>query len=406
MEALRPATLDELRDAVADAAASGRAIEVRGGGSKRALGRPVRADGTLSLDRLSGVISYEPAELVLTAMAGTRLADIESLLADHSQMLAFEPPDWRRLLGADSATPTLGGTLACNLAGPRRIKIGAARDHFLGFSGVSGHGEIFKAGGKVVKNVTGYDVSKLMAGSYGTLAALAEVTVKVVPRPEEQRTLLIAGLDDARAVAALADGLNSAHEVSAAAHLPAEAAARSAVTTVAAAGRALTVLRIEGPGASVTFRGDALRSMVASLGAVEMIDGTESERLWREIADVGSLLPTDGRAVWRVSVPPASGPAVGSTVRAACDASVFYDWGGGLIWMSVPEGGDASASAIRSAVAGTGGHATLIRAPESVRAAVAVFEPLTPPLAALTRRVKESFDPAAVLNRGRMYADV
>ena len=158
---------------------------------------------TLDLSRLSGIRDYAPSELVLTAGAATPLAEIEAALGQNRQMLAFEPPDWRALLGEPETQPTLGGALACNLSGPRRIKAAAARDHFLGFRAVSGRGEIFKSGGKVVKNVTGYDLSKLMAGSYGTLAAFEEVTVKVLPRPEHVETVALFGLDPAAAVRAM-----------------------------------------------------------------------------------------------------------------------------------------------------------------------------------------------------------
>src|SRR6266478_6922584 len=198
-----PSDLSELREAVAEALAAEEPVEVVGGGSKRALGRPVQAAHTLDLSRLSGIRDYAPSELVLTAGAATPLAEIERALEEAGQMLAFEPPDWRGFLGVpdeESTGPTLGGALACNLSGPRRIKAGAARDHFLGFRGVSGRGEIFKAGGKVVKNVTGYDLCKLMAGSYGTLAALEEVTVKVLPQPESESTVMLCGLDAATAV--------------------------------------------------------------------------------------------------------------------------------------------------------------------------------------------------------------
>src|SRR5438045_4268573 len=184
MARLTPTDIDELREAVAEALAAEEPLEVVGGGSKRRLGRPLQTAHTLELSRLSGIRDYAPSELVLTAGAATPLAEIERALSEHNQMLAFEPPGWGGLLGVEDAAPTLGGILACNLSGPRRIKAGAARDHFLGFSAVSGRGEIFKAGGKVVKNVTGYDLPKLMAGSYGTLAALEEATVKVLPQPE------------------------------------------------------------------------------------------------------------------------------------------------------------------------------------------------------------------------------
>jgi glycolate oxidase FAD binding subunit len=405
MNALHPASIDELRDAIAEAVARGEPLEIRGGGSKRALGRPMRVAGSLCLDRLAGIVSYEPAELVLTARAGTPLSDIEAALAERGQMLAFEPGDWRALLGSDGANATLGGVLACNMAGPRRIKSGAARDHFLGFTAVNGYGEAFKAGGKVVKNVTGYDLCKLMAGSYGTLAVLAEVTIKVLPRPDESATLALLGLDDGAAITALADGLNAPHEVSAAAHLPQAAAARAGVPALAAAGASATVLRLEGPESSVAFRMRALRDLFAARGALVELRDAESERLWREIGGVQPLLPHGDRVVWRVSVPPASGPTVMAALARAMDAAGFYDWGGGLLWLAAASNdGDGGAAAIRAALGGRG-HATLIRAPEALRADVPVFEPQSAPLAALTRRVKDSFDPKHILNPGRMYRD-
>src|SRR6266853_6399002 len=211
-----PSDLSELRDAVAEALAAEEPLEIVGGGSKRALGRPVQAAHTLDLSLLSGIRDYAPSELVLTAGAATPLAEIERALDGSGQMLAFEPPDWRGLLGVpdeDSAGPTLGGVIACNLSGPRRIKSGGPRDHFLGFRAVSGRGEIFKAGGKVVKNVTGYDLSKLMAGSYGTLAALEEVSVKVLPCPETVATVLFAGIAPDAATLLMAAALGSPHEV-------------------------------------------------------------------------------------------------------------------------------------------------------------------------------------------------
>ena len=406
MTAFHPATIDELQEAVAGALDREQPLAISGGGSKRDLGRPTSVTDELCLDRLTGVVNFEPAELILTAMAGTPLDEVDSLLAGRGQMLAFEPVDWRGLLGSESATPTLGGALGCNLAGPRRIRAGAARDHFLGFSGVNGFGEAFKAGGKVVKNVTGYDLCKLLAGSYGTLSVLAEVTLKVMPRPDESMSLLIAGLDDAAAIAALADGLNSPHEVSAAAHLPAAAAKRSSVSAVASAGSSITTLRLEGPGSSIAYRAGVLRELLASRGTIVALDQSESERLWREIGEVKPLLPVDGRVVWRLSVPPASGPRTVEAIERSLDVVAFYDWAGGLIWLSVPEQGDGGAAVIRAALASCGGHATLVRAPESLRAKVPVFEPLPTALAALTRRVKESFDPKHLFNPGRLYPDM
>jgi glycolate oxidase FAD binding subunit len=316
-------------------------------------------------------------------------------------MLAFEPPDWRELLG-EGGEPSLGGALACNLSGPRRVKAGAARDHFLGFHAVSGRGEIFKSGGKVVKNVTGYDLSKLMAGSYGTLAALEEVTVKVLPRPDAVATVLFAGLAPEAAVRLMSAALGSPHEVSGAAYLP-----RGAVVPVTlAGGGGLAALRIEGPHPSVAFRRDALLREHGAAAASHVLGDAESIVFWRAIGNVTPLAGLDGRAVWRISVAPARGANLAEEIARTRDVQWFLDWGGGLLWAAVAEDGDAGAAAIRQAIRGSDGsgtgHATLVRASPGLRRMVAVFEPQPAALAALSRRVKDAFDPMHILNPGRM----
>jgi glycolate oxidase FAD binding subunit len=405
MTRFAPANLDELRDAVAAALAAEEPVELVGGGSKRGLGRPLQTAHTLDLSRLSGIRDYAPSELVLTAGAATPLAEIERALAEAGQMLAFEPPDWRGFLGVpdeDGAGPTLGGILACNLSGPRRIKAGAARDHFLGFRAVSGRGEIFKAGGKVVKNVTGYDLSKLMAGSYGTLAALEEVTVKVLPRPEATATVLFAGVEPAAATQLMAAALGSPHEVSGAAYLPSGTAMPLALPLRPG----LVALRVEGPAPSVAFRRDSLIREHGAAGTAQILADSESIALWRAIGEVAPLAGLGERAVWRVSVAPSRGAEVAQAIARPLDAVWLLDWGGGLVWIAVAERGDAGAQVIRQAIRGSDGrgtgHATLVRGSPGLRRAVAVFEPQPAPLAALSRRVKEAFDPAHILNPGRM----
>jgi glycolate oxidase FAD binding subunit len=397
MTRFRPSDERELVDVVAAAVAREEPLEIIAGGSKRGLGRPLQTPHTLDVAALSGIRSYEPEELVLTAGAATPMAKIDAALDKAGQMLAFEPPDWRALLGSGDASPTLGGVLACNLACPRRIKQGAARDHFLGFRGVSGRGEAFKAGGRVVKNVTGYDLCKLIAGSYGTLVALTEVTMKVLPRPEDSRSILVRGLDDAAAQRAMSEALNSSHEVSGAAHLPQGESGRD---------KPLTLLRLEGPEPSVAARATALTQELATFGAIEEARGAESLRLWRSLRDAAPLAALAGRAVWRVSVPPTAGPAVVAEASRHLDARHFFDWGGGLVWLAVAGAEDGGGAAIRGALGASGGHATLIRGAPALRAAVPVFQPQAPALAALSRRVKESFDPKRVLSRGRMYPEL
>lgn len=386
---LKPETTAQVTDAVRWALSAGEPLEILGIGSRRGLGRPVRAGHALDLSGLSGVIAYEPEELVLTALAGTPMDSIRVLLADRGQHLAFEPPEGG----------TLGGLVASGLAGPRRISAGSARDHTLGIAGVSGRAEAYKGGGKVVKNVTGYDMPKLMAGSFGTLTALTEITVKVLPAPEDTATLLLFGLDDAAAVAMLDRALRSPYEVSGAAHLPAGTAARSGVADVAGAGGAVTLVRLEGFGPSVAARVTMLRE---ELRADAVLGRDESLALWREVRDGAGLGEGAGgdTHLWKLSVPPSTGPATVETIRRTLDVEVFYDWGGGLVWLTAPPD---SAATIRAALS-AGGHATLVQAPEAVRAATDVFQPLPDPLMALSRRVKESFDPKGILNPGRMYA--
>ena len=447
-ESLAPTDADGLADAVRWAVAGEAPLEVIAGGSKQTLGRPVQSAATLSLAAFDGIVDYQPSELVLTAQAATPLATIEAALEAERQMLAFEPADygpllrasggadlrapggadlrapggadwrrrppraWRRDLrapgGADLRAPggaTLGGALACNLSGPRRIKAGAARDHFLGMHAVSGRGERFKAGGRVVKNVTGYDVCKLLAGSYGTLALMHEVTVKVLPAPERTRTVLVFGLEPAAALDALGAALGSAHEVSGAAHMPAEIAARSAVSYVSGAGAAVSAVRVEGFPASVEARCEALRALLGPFGAVEELHSKNSATLWREIRDVRAFAD-DSRPLWRLSVPPASGAAAAARVAEAADVRALFDWGGGLLWLAVDGAPDAGEVPVRAAAMAVGGHATLVRADAPTRAARAVFQPQATGLAALTARIKRAFDPTGVLNPGRMYAGV
>ncbi|MDE0717989.1 MAG: FAD-binding protein, partial [Rhodospirillaceae bacterium] len=329
-ESLAPKSHDDVLDAIRWAVAEEAPLEIVGGGTKRGWGRPPATNHVLDLSALAGIRLYEPEELILQASAATPLAEVEALLAENGQQLAFEPPDLGPLFGRPAGRQTLGGAIVANLAGPRRIKAGAARDHFLGFAGVSGRGETFKSGGRVMKNVTGYDLCKLMAGSFGTLAVLSEVTVKVLPAGEKTRTVLVYGLEDGPAVEAMAAALNSSHEVSGAAHLPAGIAARSAVGYVCDAGAAVTAVRVEGPGPSVEHRCAALRDLLAEWGATEELHGRNSAALWAEVRDVSYFAGDTENAVWRLSAPPAAPAGFLNGLAEDLDADWFADWGGGL----------------------------------------------------------------------------
>lgn len=373
------------------------------------MGRSMETTSAIDLSALTGVTLYEPEELVISAAAGTPMAEIEELVAAHGQQLAFEPPDIGPVVGEKKACGTVGGVIACNLSGPRRIKAGAARDHVLGFHAVSGRGEQFKSGGRVVKNVTGYDLSKLISGSWGTLGAMTEVTLKVLPAAESTSTVTVIGFDDLAAIKFLTRALQSPNDVSGAAHLPGLVATRSGAFSIA---ESVTAVRVEGPHPSVLHRVADLTRMAEehcrSAGGqiIEPLNADVSSLFWAEVRDI-SYFTASEKPLWRLSVPPTAGPKVaGSIADVLVNVEHFFDWGGGLVWLSVESTPDAGETAVRSALMEVGGHATLVRAPKEIRSRVPVFQPLDPVLYELNRRVKASFDPLGILNPGRMYEGI
>ena len=396
----------DVEQVVREAIASDQPLEVIGHGSKRAVGQPMATNALLDLSGLNAVSSYEPNELIITVQAGAPLADVQSLIDAKNQQFAFEPVDVSVLLGTP-AIGTIGGMIGAGLAGPRRIKAGAVRDHLLGAHAVSGFGDSFKTGGRVVKNVTGYDLCKLLSGSWGTLAVMTEVTLKVMPKPEAERTLLLRGLDDVTANRAMTAALGSPFDVSGAAHLPNSAfrSGAGALSDLGAPERAVTLLRLEGISASAEHRAASLSKSLASFGTVEMLMDAASFSIWASVRDVQPFAAGGALGawpVWRIVCPPASGGALGRALARETGGDVIYDWGGGLIWAALPPTSDAQAALVRQRVDAAGGHATLIRATEEIRRHVDVFHPQPGGLAALSERVRQSFDPRNILNRGRL----
>ncbi len=401
----RPGSERELQRLIADAARAEMPVEVLGSGTKRAVGRPTNSGLTITTASLSGVTLYEPTELVMGARAGTPLADIEQRLADKGQMLAFEPIDLGPVLGAPAKNGTIGAVFATNLSGSRRVIAGGARDHLLGIEAITGAGQSFRGGGRVMKNVTGYDLCRAVCGSWGTLAVMTGVTFKVLPRPERTGTLVFLGLDDTSAIEALCAALGTPFEVSGAVHLQAPLAARLRHADLAASKKAVTAVRIETFASSLRYRLDRLKEALGAFGEIHEFDDENSRAFWDELRQ---LSPLQGSAapLWRISTAPRSGPAVVAAIARYMECRAYYDWSGGLIWAEVLDTADAGAADVRRVIAHHGGHATLIRAAPAVRASIDVFQPLEPDLAAITRGIKAVFDPADILNRGRMLADL
>ncbi len=406
VDTLKVRDAGDVEQAVRAAIASEQPLEIIGHGSKRLIGHPMATNALLDLSALNAVTSYEPTELIITVQAGAPLADVKSLIDSKNQQFAFEPIDTSLLLGTPSLG-TVGGMIGAGLAGPRRIKAGGARDHLLGVQAVSGFGDSFKAGGRVVKNVTGYDLCKLLAGSWGTLAVMTEATLKVMPRPESERTLVLRGLDDVAANRAMTAALGSPFDVSGAAHVP-KSVFRAAMNGLGGLGtprEAVTLLRLEGITASAVHRAAAVGKLLAPFGTAEIVEDTASQAIWRSVRDVQPFAANGALGawpVWRIVCPPASGGALGERLARDTGGDVIYDWGGGLIWAALPPRPDAQAALVRQRVNAAGGHAMLLRAPEEIRRNVEVFHPQPGGLAALSERVRHSFDPKSILNRGRM----
>lgn len=397
-----PETAEELAHLVAEAMDTRTPLEVMGRGTKREVGRPVESGSVVSTERMTGVTLYEPTELTLVAKAGTPLIEIETLLAENEQQLPFEPVDLGPVLGYAPGQATVGGMVATNISGSRRAQAGAARDYVLGVHAVNGHGDIVKAGGRVMKNVTGYDIGRALAGSWGTLAIMTEISLKVLPAQREVRTLLCFGLPDVTGIEALCLAMDTPFEVSGAVHLHEATAKGLSHEGIAQAGAAVTAIRIESFPASVRYRAGHLKQAFAAYGSSYELDTAASRAFWEEIR---TLKPFQGTKapLWRISTTPAGAAKLVAALTRKIEVRALYDWAGGLIWIETPPMTDAGAVEVRRTIAELGGHATLIRAEAPMRRAIDIFQPLDAPLMALTAKLKQAFDPSGILNPGRMY---
>lgn len=399
----RPAADWELASFLTDASASATPVEVVGGGSRRHIGR-LREDASLvSTHVLRGVRAYEPGDLVMSAQSGTLLRDIEYELARKGQMLAFEPLDLGPVMGQPAGATTIGGVFATNASGSRRVSAGAARDHLVGVHGVAGSGEVFRSGGRVLRNAAGFDLCRAVCGSWGTLAVLCETAFRVVPRPEETATLVLLGLTDEIAVEAMCAALGTPFQVSGAVHVTAGLGQRFWHGGLRETGVAVTLIRLEAFSAFLPRRAEGLQEALQHFGELQVMGDEDSQALWGELRQL-SVLQGSQKPLWRISTMPRFGADVVAGIRRYMPVEAIYDWSGGLVWLEVPESADAGATDIRRVLASLGGHATVIRAPEDVRAGIEVFHPVSPEVERLSRALKAAFDPAGILNPHRMYA--
>lgn len=381
---LTPQTEGDLSDILADAQRTGSKLCIRGGATKAAIGRSVDASQPLDMRGFRGIVAYDPAELVLTVQAGTLLSDVERLVTEYGQMLPFSPFDYGPIFGEPSGQSTVGGVVAAGIAGSPRVSRGSVRDHLLGFRGVSGRGEAFIAGAKVVKNVTGYDLSKLMCGSWGRLVALTELTFKVLPRPQVNATKAIDGLRLEEAIKAISLALGSKAEIAAASYFPGNVTGEAS----------RTLFMIEGFELSVKARCEMLDTVLYDFGQLHLLEQVVAQEYW---ADLQSLRPLGkSMPIWRVNVPPREACAVIRQIDRE-DARWILDWGGGLIWIAT----NAIPEIIRSAAAKAGGHATLVRASKAMRDQTPAFQPQNSGVTALEARVRAAFDPMGVFETGR-----
>lgn len=374
---MKPKSEQDLADAVKASAAKGSGLLIRGGGTRAGLGNSVTGE-VLDLGAIKGVSLYEPGALTIVAAAGTPLEVIDETLAKENQRLPFEPMDHRALYGSNGL-PTIGGVVAANVSGPRRIQAGACRDSLIGTRFVSGEGDIIKNGGRVMKNVTGYDLVKLMCGSHGTLGVLSEVAFKVLPMPETAATVIVHKLGDAKAVEAMSAALTSPYDVTGAAHVPGTAA----------------YVRVEGFDGSVRYRAERLKDLLGGFGDVQIeTDQARSQTIWRQLRDAEHVVSGTGD-IWRISVKPSDGVRVAEVLGQ--DARLQFDWGGGLVWACVPADTD-----VRARLGAIEGHATLVRAGEETKTRFGAFHPEHPALARISAGLRAKLDPKGILNPGRM----
>ena len=401
-----PESEQQAQELVQWALAEGNTLSVQGKNTKHGFGLPVAADCVASMERLAGILEYHPEELVMTALPGTPLAEIRQALAAHNQHLAFEPPALNRLYQVDEEG-SIAGLFMGNLAGPRRFKSGSARDHILGVRAVNGRGEVWKSGGKVIKNVSGYDMSKLLTGSWGTLSLVTELTFKVLPAPPFSRSLAVHGLSARLALALMAQIISTPCEPSGLAYLPAPMLPHNEQDDAPVSANSLTLIRLEGTALSVNERMQSVRQWLPEPCDYSILDQAESSAAWSWVSDVTPLHDKKHTpAVLKISLPPASAWDLVRFIDELRGCLWCLDAAGGWIWVGICQAaGTDKLQAIRREANALGGAATLYRAPPEIKMNAGIFSFPDEAVKRLNEKIKNSFDPSNIFNPGRLYAN-
>ena len=406
-ERFLPETEQQARELVRWAFAEGRTMSVQGKNTKHGFGLPVDADCTLSLEKLSGILEYHPEELVMTALPGTPITEIRQELTKHNQHLAFEPPALNRMYQVEDEG-TIGGSFIGNLAGPRRFKSGSARDHILGVRAINGRGETWKSGGKVIKNVSGYDMSKLITGSWGTLSVVTELTFKILPAPPVSRSLAVWGLSARLGTALMAQVISTPSETSGLAHLPEAALTEIGRDGATFPGKTLTLIRLEGTESSVKERLQNITGWLPGACEYSVLDQAASIAAWSLIGNTAPL--QDGQrtpGILKISLPPASAWNLVRFIDDLRDCTWYLDAAGGWLWVGICQAGmKDKIHAISREVNATGGTTTIYRAPSSVKQDTGIYPFPDESIKRLNEKIKNSFDPGNIFNPGRLHAVV
>ena len=386
-------------------------IELIGTGSKRKIGRPLQCAKILNLSKLNEIIEYQPEELYIKVKASTSIKQIEKELKKNKQQLAFEPIDFGYLLNGKSDYGTAAGQVSCNISGSRRFKVGSVRDHILGFRGVNGRGEIIKSGGVVVKNVTGYDLCKLICGSYGTLVALTEITFKVLPSPEESKTLVIHKQKLESAVDFLDQSISSSNDISGAIFLPKEPEVPGCVMNIEKTfklndlkhGGSITAIRIEGSRNSINQR---FKNLIKELKIINLdlstLEVYQSEIFWNKVKSL-EFFSNSKNSILRIVIPPSE--CVKLIYQLSNKYKYYLDWGGALMWMEAFELSEEMFESIRKKVVKLGGYVTMIKNSDYLPYVDDVFT-INRDRFNISQNIKKSFDPKGILNSGKMYTGI